>query len=120
MDLRKGSVTGSSPYVKILVVPTTGQDRNTCDSQALLRIDFRGTRKLVDFTFHYGEQPKGFTFVISGCQNDYGFGGNFEYFNKNRNCASTQLVNSQLRVYSNQNRGYLKETINGHTLMKVS
>jgi hypothetical protein len=81
-----------------------------------VRIDFRGTEKPVRFTFQYGEEPKGWTFVLSDCPNDYGFGGNFNY---SSNCASTQMINRQLRAYSNQLPGYIKETVDGHTLMKV-
>ena len=116
LDLQKGIVTGSSPYITILSGPTAGKNRRTCDSQALVRIDVRGTDKPVRFTFQYGEDPMGWTFVISDCANDYGFGGNFNY---SSNCASTQMINRQLRVYSNQLPGYIKETVDGHTLMKV-
>ena len=116
LDLQQGSVSGSSPYITILSGPTTGKDSSTCDCQALVRIDFRGTEKPVRFKFQYGDAPKGWTFVISDCPNDYGFGGNFNY---SSNCGSTQMINSQLRIYSNRLPGYLKETVDGNSLIKV-
>ena len=116
LDLQQGVVSGSSPYITILSGPTTGKNSRTCDGQALVRVDFRGTRKPVRFTFHYGDAPKGWTFVISDCPNDYGFGGNFNY---SSNCGSTQMINSQLRIYSNQLPGYFKETVDGNALIKV-
>jgi hypothetical protein len=116
LNLQTGVVSGSSPYVTLLSGPSSGRDSTTCDSQALVRIDFRGTDNPVRFTFQYGEDPIGWTFVISDCPNDYGFGGNFNY---SSNCASTQMINGQLRVYSSQLPGYIKETIDGNNLMKV-
>ena len=116
VNLEKGIVTGSSSYITVLSGPTTGQNSKTCDSQALIRIDFRGTNSPIRLTFEYDEKPKGWTFMISDCINDYGFGGNFNY---SSNCASTQMINSQLRLYSSQLPGYLKETIDGNTLIKV-
>ena len=116
LDLRTGAISGSSPYLTILSGPTTGKDSTTCDSQALVRIDFRGTNKPVHFTLQYGADPIGWTFVVSDCPHDYGFGGNLNY---SSNCASTQVINGQLRVYSNRLPGYIKETIDGNSLIKV-
>ncbi|XP_028412073.1 signal peptide, CUB and EGF-like domain-containing protein 2 isoform X2 [Dendronephthya gigantea] len=116
IDLQRGTVSGSSAYVKILSAPTAGRSSRTCDSQALVRIDVRVTNNPVRFTFRYGEDPEGWTFVISDCSNDYGFGGNF---NHSSNCASTQMINRQLRVYSNRLPGYITEAVDGNTLMKV-
>lgn len=116
IDLQRGIVSGSSAYISILSAPTAGRSSRACDSQALVRIDVRGTKNPVRFTFRYGEDPVGWTFAISDCSNDYGFGGNFNY---SSNCASTQLINRQLRVYSNRLPGYVTEAINGNTLMKV-
>ena len=117
LDLRRGVVSGWSPYLTLISGPTHGKNAQTCDSQALVRLNFQGPYKRARFSFKYGEEPKGWSFVISDCANDYGFGGNF---NSSSNCASTQVLNRQFRIYGNVLPGYIKESTNGNTLIKVS
>lgn len=109
--------SGRSPYVTLISGPTSGKDARTCDSQALVRVNFQGPYKRARFSFKYGEEPKGWSFVISDCANDYGFGGNFNF---SSNCASTQIFNRQFRIYGNVLPGYIKESSDGKTLIKVS
>ncbi|XP_046864098.1 signal peptide, CUB and EGF-like domain-containing protein 2 isoform X2 [Xenia sp. Carnegie-2017] len=116
IDLRNGIVRGASPFIDIISLPSKGQSRNVCDSQALIRIDFRGTNESVLFKFNYGEVPRGWTFTIADCPNDYGFGHNFNW---SSNCASTQMINSQLLFHISQLPGYRRETIDGHSLLKA-
>lgn len=116
IDLRNGIVRGASPFIDIISLPSKGRSRNVCDSQALIRIDFRGTNESVLFKFNYGEVPRGWTFTIADCPNDYGFGHNFNW---SSNCASTQMINSQLLFHISKLPGYRRETIDGHSLLKV-
>lgn len=117
LDLRRGVVSEWSPYLTIISGPTPGKTSQTCDSQALVRINLQGPYKRARFSLKYGEEPKGWSFVISDCANDYGFGGNFNF---SSNCASTQVFNRQFRIYGNVLPGYIKESTNGNTLIKVS
>lgn len=87
-----------------------------CSAQAVIRLDFSGPLKRARFELFYGQEPKLWTFLLSDSPKAYGFGGNHRYTS---NCASVQVFNRQLRVYSNVLPNYRTESIDGHTLMEV-
>lgn len=115
LDLDKGRIVGRNPYIKLLNVPKTGRTV-PCSAQAVIRLDFSGPLKRARFELSYGQEPKLWTFLLSDSPKSYGFGGNHKYTS---NCASVQVFNRQLRVYSNELKNYRTDSIDGHTLMEV-
>ncbi|XP_031548735.1 signal peptide, CUB and EGF-like domain-containing protein 2 [Actinia tenebrosa] len=115
LDLDKGRIFGRNPYIKLLNAPQTGRTI-PCSKQAVIRLDFSGPFKRAHFQLYYGQEPRLWTFLLSNSPNAYGFGGNHKYTS---NCASVQVFNKQLRIYSNVLSNYRTESIDGHTLMEV-
>lgn len=115
LDLNHGIISGSNPYIKVLQSP----DPSTtipCSSQALLRLDFSGPYNKAKFELHYGGEPRLWSFLVSDSPAAYGFGGNHQYTS---NCASVQVFNHQLRIYSNVLPDYRIYSTDGHTLYDV-
>lgn len=87
-----------------------------CSSQALLRLDFSGPYNKAKFELGYGSEPHLWSFLVSDSPATYGFGGNHQYTS---NCASVQVFNHQLRIYSNVLPYYRLYSKDGHTLVDV-
>ena len=118
LDLRYGRVSGlvGHPYIKLLAEPRPSRPGN-CDGRALIRLDFDGPFKRVRFKLVYGEQPKLWTLNIADSPTSYGFGQNHHYTS---NCAGVEIFNKQFRVYGNMQPGFRGNSINGHTLIRVT
>ena len=116
LDLRTGEIDGHSNYIKVLSRPTVGTARTMCDGQAVLKISFSGPFQKARFVLEYDEAPREWTLDISNSPTADGFGGDGE---RTSYIAETQILNRQMRVYSNNLPGHTQETINGGLLMKV-
>ena len=114
LDLDKGRIIGRTPHIKLLNSPQTGRTV-PCSAQAVMRLDFKYLKR-VSFELYYGDEPKLWTFLLSDSPKTYGFGGNHYY---SSNCASVQVFNKQMRIYSNVLSNYRTQSIDGHSLMKV-
>lgn len=116
LDLNHGIVTGRHPYIQILQAPNPSTTIQ-CSSQALIRLDFSGPYTKAKFELQYGGEPNLWSFLVSDSPAAYGFGGNHKYTS---NCASVQVFNQQLRIYSNVLPGYRSfNSKDGHTLVDV-
>lgn len=117
MDLRTGVISGHSHYITVLSRPVISHTRTTCDAQAVLKINFAGPFQKARFALEYDEVPRGWTLDISDSATGDGYGGIGERASTGN--AETQILNHQMRIYSNNLPGHVQETIDGGLLMKV-
>lgn len=115
LDLNHGKLSGSNPYITVLQTPSPSTTI-PCSSQALLRLDFSGPYNKAKFELNYGGDPHLWSFLVSDSPAAYGFGGNHQFTS---NCASVQVFNHQLRIYSNVLPNYRCHSKDGHTLFDV-
>lgn len=115
IDLKYGTVSGlaNHPYIQLLA-HTRPSVAGKCDGKALVRLDFNGPFRKARFKLMYGEKPKLWTLDIADSPASYGFGQNHRYTS---NCAATQVINQQFRVYGNTHPGFRGKSMNGHTLV---
>ena len=111
------TVPGVLTHITLLDGPTASSRPDQCDGQALVRLDFSGSYKKAKIELFYGREPRLWTATIADSPKSYGFGANHEY---SSNCAEAQVFNGQLRLYSNLLPGFLRESMDGHSLMRVT
>ena len=119
MDLKKGTITGHSNFITVLSspLPSASSPRTRCDGQAVVKINFSGPFQKARFVLEYDEDPREWTLDISDSPTGDGFGG--DGGEHTSYVAETQILNRQMRIYSNSLPGHTQETINGGLLMKV-
>ncbi|XP_071830410.1 signal peptide, CUB and EGF-like domain-containing protein 3 isoform X3 [Apostichopus japonicus] len=115
LDLRTGIVQGESDYIRIIEHPEPSQD-GRCTGRAVIRVDYMGPYTNARIKLDYKEPPKGWTLDIADCATADGFGGSGGI---TTNCAETQIVERQMRVYSNTLPGHARESINGGKLLRI-
>ncbi|XP_038053869.1 signal peptide, CUB and EGF-like domain-containing protein 1 isoform X4 [Patiria miniata] len=115
VDLRTGLVEGETEYTRFLVTPTPSAT-GRCDGQAVALLDFSGPYKVARIVLEYEQEPRDWTLDISDSASGDGFGGDGE---GSSNMAETQILNRQMRVYSNALPGHTVATINGGLLLRV-
>jgi len=115
IDLQRSIVRGYSPYVSFLQSPTW-INIGTCDSQAVVKIDFSGPYKGVELTLHYGKSPRLWTLDISDSPTGDGYGNDD---GTTSNMAEVQILNRQMRIYGNNLPGFMDATSDGGLLIRT-
>ena len=108
-------VEGETEFTRFLVRPTPSTT-GRCDGQAVALLDFSGPYKVARIILEYSEEPRDWTLDISDSATGDGFGGDGA---GSSNMAETQILNRQMRVYSNSLPGHTVATINGGLLLRV-